>query len=1382
MLNTARIIAMIVLSTSFYNVYGQLDTIIKKNTIHLPEDLNGWWNFQVSGGSAFLSGDILSRPTEGFHAGLSLAKNLHFDRSQLLVPNISLSFAFAQMRGSEAMTFRGLQNNEALNGSRNDVEPLDYVSQPGYIYPNFQTQTFITGIELPVFLNPYKINSNIHIGASIGMDVAWYKSEYDQRDGNGLPYEYSNSFIFGSLEGVSESEREDLLEDAWDGDYDTAADGFGEKRFLNTIMPNFGLELGYRAVNNMTLSLSYKLKITRSDLFDGQQWNEQNASTGDNDIMHLAGISVKWDIFNRKHSNEIHPLFELVSPDTSHIRTNEPLAIIRNKLRNVKSINDISVTHNGANYTVYEFFNKEFATNVPLEPGENEIVVTASNHSGTDQVIYVFEYIPGENIDYSKIRPVLTFLNPSLEDQVICSIDHPLELEIHGIRDERDLRLFINQEEVKDFIYDEEEVYLKYPMQLKAGKNTIRAVAINKNGVSQILRNIYVINQPVAFNNIEPLKLNTNTGAVQQDLKLLIAGECTAEDIALSVNKAEVPFEFDESSRILSAVLPLDRGTNVANVAVSLSDSVYNHKYVIFQSEDHNLADSKESIQGEFSLSSFFNAEWQEETQRCLYNFELSYPDKAREEDIEIYLNNNPVTDYLHFEEDRIIRKALRLNQGNNYIKVRDDRGKIAVLDKVVECHSHFEPSHVENNRNPSISENQQEVNEEIRSNTDREPEILSTTSESISLPVIQINDLDGSNGIKTSEKILKIEGRVENLKDSEDLTLYFNGAIVENYKYDSKLHTFSVDLALSEIDNRLTLIAVNSIGVTDRLISIQYNKPLLPQIRLISPPDQAKFEQSDTDLIFNVSNADSSDVTITKNGARQENWIKHSDRINCPIILDEGVNKIVIKAGADPASQVGRTLYLYYTPIKKPEISIISPNQKGSEVDQSSYPFIATVRGVKSKDRIKLMLNDKRITAFNFENGALNTSLPLNIGNNEISVYAENTIGSTEASSFIRYNPRYAPQLELRSPSSDRLVTQTNPYILVATLNAFDPDNGKVSITLNNVEISDYSIEESDANKLKVRLPLLEGDNNIDVQIENEYGGDAISRTIIYKKPQFPVIRMISLENDLQIKKPEFSLRANVLHADEQNIHLFLNQQPLDFSLNSTSLSRVIQLQEGDNTIQITAENADGKQEIIRKITYIKPVPPPILTWIYPRESGALTDRGSHQISCRVEHVKNSDDISLTLNGNTSEFEFDPISKRLQSSVILLEGFNEITLLAKNDSGEAQAKTSMNYKKIEDQSSKKPSIRIVSTGEVKSDAFNPSLAQVAMVFEIENIQKKEQLILMVNDRIMDEFVYRTERKQLIATFPLEKGNNEIEIKASNAFGDGMLREVILYE
>lgn len=1331
----------------------------------------GWWNISLHGGFSFLTADVNAEVFKGAGAGISLGRNLFYEKDALLVTDFRMRFQYGIARGLSTEAFEGIQNNTALNGSRLNTDGLNYAQDPGFVYQNYRSSILQTALEIPIYLNPLRMNNRIHFGLFAGLGLGWYHADIDQLDASGSAYGYGNDEEF-DLDDLSDAAARDALNDAWDGDYETSADGFDDEFLKFTIMPSFGAELGVIADNNIVLGLSHRFSLSRTDLLDGSQWNADNTESEDMDFLHFSHLFVKWNI-PVKQKKSIPPSITKLSPLVNEVNTREPLAVIRAELDNVKSVNDITILHNGLPYNVLQYYQKELASNVPLVEGPNEILITVSNNDGTDQELFIFNYIPSRRSSGLKEKAEIYFANPAIEGQTIAGTSLPLEAEIFGIKSDQEVRLFLNQQEIKDLTYDIGSGVLRSNLVLKTGENEIKILALNRNGISQVLRKVTADTSGAVVNIdvLQPLETDVTTTSQQLDLRFFVSGT-DRDHVKLIVNGVETDLSYNSAEPVFAESVALEQGTNIIRIIAGEGTAAAEEKIIVRQMSQNDArekpAPAEIAEDKLFVIEEYITPVWVAEEGYCSYNMELSYPASVKSEDIELKLNNTDVTRMRIFEEDRLIRSALQLKPGRNLIKVRDLGNNAPVYDKFIVCEG-------ENENELNVKdENELELNTENQApQTQQEKSLEKPVEDQTDIPISGIAPLITilSPAEQNSEILIPeidLKASLKHVGSKENITLYFNDEIVPDFEFDPRDGTLEASLNPRADENQITLIAINDFGVADEVRYIMYKQIPPPEISILMPQNQERFSKEEVVVKAMITGAAQSGIRLVMNDNEQEDWLFEEGELTALLKLNEGVNRIELSA-QNRTAQRSKTIYISYSALRAPEIMIISP-EKDTRVIAGNLPLVANVKYVDDPNQITVVLNGNKMTEFNYTGGTISKDLKLKEGTNILKISATNSQGEASDEKRIEYHIPKPPEIMAIRPTTDRVRTKINPYPMDLKVKHIY-ERSQIKLKLNGQVFTDYLFDITNS-ALNAKLLLQEGVNEMVVEVQNEDGGDARSLLLEYIPPQPPVIAPIQPGGDLTAKSNQLDFSANISNVkSKDNIQLLLNGQKRLFELNNTILSAVLQLREGKNEILLSATNEDGTDENRIIVQYTKPLPPPVIELLQPKESGIIVEKSSYDLSAELLHIRGSYTIMLALNGIEVPFDFNPVSGKLMSILELKEGSNEIDLSVENSSGTAKSQMTINFRKPEDPREKRPQIELLQLSEIKGSSYDASRGTASIVLQIKKIDTQNQLSLTLNDQEITNFVFDPQTGKLITPLTLQKGLNVLELIATNPFG-----------
>ena len=164
--------------------------------------------------------------------------------------------------------------------------------------------------------------------------------------------------------------------------------------------------------------------------------------------------------------------------------------------------------------------------------------------------------------------------------------------------------------------------------------------------------------------------------------------------------------------------------------------------------------------------------------------------------------------------------------------------------------------------------------------------------------------------------------------------------------------------------------------------------------------------------------------------------------------------------------------------------------------------------------------------------------------------------------------------------------LTQPTNNLTVAT------DNILVSGTISNATDLNYTLNGGTEQTLEVseaifafNITLSEGANTLVVTGSNGATQQSITRNITYTKPPEVELRIIQPANDITVSNNSLTVEGIARQTDKLSYRLNA-AAPVIVNIAREAYSFTVNLRAGENTIEITAENAGGSAKLTRKIT----------------------------------------------------------------------------------------------------------------------------------------------------------------------------------------------------
>jgi len=311
---------------------------------------------------------------------------------------------------------------------------------------------------------------------------------------------------------------------------------------------------------------------------------------------------------------------------------------------------------------------------------------------------------------------------------------------------------------------------------------------------------------------------------------------------------------------------------------------------------------------------------------------------------------------------------------------------------------------------------------------------LIIETSPAAAPPVISITS--PSDGATVKDSQINVSGAID--CDYSAVTVNGKPAAISN-------HIFGATIGLSEGQNTITVIAVNSAGSTTKSIHITLDTTP-PTVSITSPSNGTAVKETSITVAGTIS--DNTGVsTVTVNSQKAE--ISAASFTVTGIALDEGANTITAQAldiGGNTKS-ASITVTRDTTP---PAITIAEPSD-----GTTAYSPIIDIAGSIDDLNADVKINGFSVT---LNNGAFSKSIGLSKGANTITITASDSLGNTSTKSIsinyvsgpmIEVTPAALPDVTLAQGETDQqafTISNTGDTDLVYNINIADTSNSSES------------------------------------------------------------------------------------------------------------------------------------------------------------------------------------------------------------------------------------------------------------------------------------------------------------------------------------------------
>jgi outer membrane protein OmpA-like peptidoglycan-associated protein len=295
------------------------------NNYAYPAKPRNQWEIGLQAGAFSISGDVRNR-FPGLGAALHVRKALGY------VFSLRGQLGFGTTKGLNFQPSSQYLKNTAWTSNGYNGSPVFY---------NYKTNIFDLSLQGVVTLSNirfHKAKSSFNVYAFAGLGAMIYDTKIDAMKGStSYAADFQNIYnkYVGTSDGFGYKNRKDIksdLKDVLDGDYETEAekDNGQPELFDKTLRPiaNFGAGVQFKLTKKFSLAIEDKFTITKSDLLDGNQWQENGiagtgsatAQTRDFDTYNFLSVGINMALGGKS----VEPLWWLNPLDYAYNEVNKP--------------------------------------------------------------------------------------------------------------------------------------------------------------------------------------------------------------------------------------------------------------------------------------------------------------------------------------------------------------------------------------------------------------------------------------------------------------------------------------------------------------------------------------------------------------------------------------------------------------------------------------------------------------------------------------------------------------------------------------------------------------------------------------------------------------------------------------------------------------------------------------------------------------------------------------------------------------------------------------------------------------------------------------------------------------------------------------------------
>jgi large repetitive protein len=1079
-------------------------------------------------------------------------------------------------------------------------------------------------------------------------------------------------------------------------------------------------------------------------LFPGQNIFEIVASNS-------YGFDQKSTIIVYREPQQALPVVNFLNPATNPLNIASNNIQIRANVLNVNNQSQINVNVNGIqiNNFVFSSSNGSLSFSSNLTVGSNIVTITATNQAGSDSKTTTIIYNPV----ITEQQPIVYFTDPVHSPYTTLNQTFNLKAEIVNIIGNQNITFKQNGSINQNFVYNAFNHQFESSVYLVPGQNVFEIIASNSSGTAQAttiityqraapLPPVVTITNPVfspftTVNNIFPLNAT-------------VLNVSNSNQILVELNGQSLNFEFNSFTKTLTSSANLSEGQNLFVVRATNNDGSDSKQSIIVYNRPVTIQAPVVTFTNP-NVNPFITDNITPKLSALVLNVENN-------SGINVNVNGNNITNFNFNTATKTVSFSNSLIEGANIITITGSNSAGTDSKTIT---------------------------------------ILYNKAQQVFPPTVNfIDPHDNPHTVYNQNYVVK--ALVSNIKVKNDVQVKINGKNTTNFSYNSSTEIITIDASLLVGANIFEVSATNTSGSDSKTTTIihQVSEPLNPPVVKIEFPIKKNHETSTASInidatVLNISNRNNIEVFINDVISSNFNYDETTKKVTLLMPLKEGQNKLLIKAtNASGTSQDSRIItYKKEIKIDPPLVSFINPNSNNQTVNAINYTIKASVLNVENANQITLNHNGQVINpqnyTFNNNTKELRYLSSLASGNNVFTVSASNVSGSHSASTSIIFKaeekPCEKPVISFVTPISSGLeVTQSNYVAKLKVTNV--TSQNQIEILVNGVLTQ--GIYNLTSNIMILNINLKEGQNIVEVKARNRCGQSNANTIINYKKPNVPCTNIPSLQliqplrAETTTENTSQEVRVGILNIVNTNDIIFkVNGQntPFNYDVSSKILNSTVQLKDGLNTIEIQTSNECGSAGLTIKITKKQCNKPTLNINSTSVQNNSSTNNENFVAEGIVTGIQNSNEISITNNGQAINFIYNSVGNSFSFNTNLFVGVNNFVIKAKNSCGEDQKTLAITRNKVVKVNP--PTIKITNPATTPFSSSNPAINVQAVT---QNITSKSQVSLSINGQPVN-VNFNPSNGSLTYNLTLVEGNNVITASAVNESGTASDTKNIVY-
>ena len=623
-------------------------------------------------------------------------------------------------------------------------------------------------------------------------------------------------------------------------------------------------------------------------------------------------------------------------------------------------------------------------------------------------------------------------------------------------------------------------------------------------------------------------------------------------------------------------------------------------------------------------------------------------------------------------------------------------------------------------------------------------------------------------NPITVQQSVFLLNASISGHLNNNQVQILHNGMLLNGFNFNPNNGLLQRSINLLPGSNTIRVAAFNDCGSAFDQIMINYDDCLSPQLFWLHPSAPGT---TTNQYIFSLNvqlagSTQNGQLVVLHNNIPVANAQQIGNTISANLVLTPGLNTFQVRySNACGTAQINSSIN--FQNCLAPIITVTSP-VINTTLNNAALRLRATISHISNRNNIKIILNGLEQTAFTFnQSGQLELSTQLLSGINTITITAANDCGSDIQTFTYNFNDCQAPIISLQGnlniASANNPIVVSSPNFTVSATLQYMPSQNGLSVTNNGAPVA-FDFTNGNFNSingsLNATINLQPGLNQIVINAVRSCGQATQTIFVRYDNCIAPAITLMQpTASGTNTSNQTLALVANVSQvATSQSIQVTWNGTSVPFSWTNNQVTSTINLQQGNNMIEIQATNACGNDTENLVINLVQCQAPQISVNA-PIPNGTNTSNSSLNYTAILTNTL-ANQIQLTVNGQAQNYSFN--NNQVSAAITLQPGDNLIQLIATNACGRAIENWHVHYEQC--------TAPQISNTRPQTNVQNAE-QQINVSAQLVGITNPNEISLLVNGA---PSVFNFLNGLFSATQQLQPGTNTLALSVTNNCGSAV--------